>query len=272
MASSVVVTTPTVQSSDLFGSGGTADGSVPNSNWPTNRASDFNLTQSGLLTGQSQASAIGNRLYRGYLRSVASTASDQSYIFNFHYNPTEINFAYDFNEDQLTAEALGTEQSSVPNLVGGASVSFTMRLDRTQEMAAISQGADSPGNLGVLHDLRVLQKLVGALDSGSDGKTNGQIVSVPVNVVFSNQLGNPVAPTEATLTSTGLNFRGYITGMQVTFTQFNYLMVPNRADVDVVVRKVFEPNPNADPNLNKPGTQPGFSSGGLGRSYSGATS
>lgn len=287
--------------SDIFGAGGIADSTAPLSNNPPNRVSDFNLIRAGLLgqydglagsslAGVTPSSPGAPMLYRGYLVSTQGMVLNSKgqdakkqppkYYFGFHYNPTEINFAYDMNEDTLTPEALGGENAAITNLVGGASVSFQMRLDRTLEMAAISQGPDSPGNLGVLHDMRVLQKLVGGLDSGGSGNSNGQIISVPVNVVFSNQLGNSVAPTEAVLTSTGLNFRGYLTSMQVTFTQFNYLMVPTRAEVDVIIRKVFNPgttnsadDPAAlgDPNTNKPGTQPGFSSGAVGRSYAGNT-
>lgn len=257
---------------DIFSAGGITDRTTPTQNSPPNLVADYNLGQSGILDPTGRVIA----LYRGYLKSISG--SKPSMYFGFHYNPTEINFAYDFDESQLTPIQVDSASVGIPRLVGGASVSFTMRLDRTRELAAISQGPDSPGNLGVIHDMRVLQKLVGGLDAtNKDGSKNtGQMNSIPVTVAFSNQLGNAVNPTDSELTSTGLNFRGWITSFQVTFTQFNYLMVPSRANVDVTIRKVFDPSPDTSPGSDLPagspvnglpGSGPGFSSGGLGRTY-----
>lgn len=229
-----------------LGTGGFRDNTVPLSNDVPNRASDQNLLRAGLLGSTTQS------LYRGYMVTApsgsAQTAGTQRtpYTFNFHFNPTNVNFAYDFNDSMLTPEQraqTGVQDDGVPLLVSGASVSFTMVLDRSLEIAAVPQGLDSTGNLGVLHDIRVLQKLVGSLDSGTNGQPNGTIVSVPVTVVFSESTGGAASPA-GSLTAIGLNFTGYLTMMDVDFQIFNYNMIPYRAEVRIVIRKIFDPIPD----------------------------
>jgi hypothetical protein len=179
-------------------------------------------------------------LLRGYMTTPPTRKP--KIVFNFMYNPNEIASAYDTDESQLATETLVTADPAafegIPRLVGGASTSFVLLFDRTVEVAArtkaTSHGSNSPRDIGVLHDLAVFEQLVGDLGAG-------QIVSTPIEVFFTRGRYGP-----------GLNFKGYITGAGITFTQFNQYMIPTRCEISIVMRRVFitDPLPN-EPNATE---------------------
>lgn len=170
---------------------------------------------------------------RGYMTTPPSRKP--KIILNFMYNPNEINFAYDVNESLLAQETqdqenpLGSPQ--IPLLVGGASVSFVLLFDRTMEAAGggKSPNAYDPAAIGVLADLAVFEKLVGA------DFNNGQLISTPAEVKFSSGTTGAGGPL--------LGFTGYIIAAGVTMTQFTQNMVPTRCELSVRMRKVFVPPP-----------------------------
>lgn len=179
----------------------------------------------------------GNKVpaHRGFMCTPAGTKP--KIIFHFMYNPNEVRNAYDINQQMLAPETLlGQDPAAyeeVNNLVGGASISFALLIDRTVEVANRqgSSSGTSAARIGVLHDLAVFEQLVGNLGAG-------QIVSRPIEVHFTGRG-----------TFSPLNFKGYITACEILFGgpegMFNQSMIPTRCSISITMRRVFVADPSA---------------------------
>lgn len=178
------------------------------------------------LIGYKSGDVTPKRIKRGMMRSTVG----ETVTFQFMYNPPEVNYSYDINEGMLSADALAQDPAGlqgVPNLVGGSSISFMLYFDRSIEVAAgrrMGGPSNRPGDIGVMHDLAVYERLVGEVGSGT-------VVSQPVKVYFTR--GPKAGP--------GLNFRGLITGTHIVFKQFSQEMIPTRMEMAITMRRLYVP-------------------------------
>ena len=190
------------------------------SNWP------LYFTNSTDGTGK----RAGNQLKRGFMTTPSGVKP--KIFFNFMYNPNTINASYDVDQSRLPVDVINqTDPASIEgvnNLVGGVSMSFRLLINRAVETQNRKPSdvdpktrTSTPGRLGVLHDLGVFERLVGALGAG-------QIISNPVEVYF-NGYGS----------QHGLNFRGYIVAANTSFMMFNQYMIPTHAEIDIMLRQMF---------------------------------
>lgn len=179
----------------------------------------------------------GKTLRRGHMTTIEGVKP--KIIFHFMFNPNHINMAYDVDESALPTDAFQTTGDAasiegVPKLVGGVSMSFLLLFNRAAEVASrefnelhptatmTTRDKSHPNTLGVLHDLGVFERLVGALGAGA-------IVTKPVDVHFG--VGGMYGP--------GLNFRGFIVGANTEFKIFNHNMIPTHAELSIRMRQIF---------------------------------
>jgi hypothetical protein len=167
---------------------------------------------------------------RGLLRGEMRSISGPNVRFRFMYNPPEVNYAYDIDESKLNADAVAQDPSGlagISNLVGGSSISFLLYFDRSIEVATAVRKAgpsNDPGQIGVMHDLAVYERLIGDVGSGT-------VVSKPIKVFF----------TRGVKAGPGLNFRGIINSTHITFKQFSQEMIPTRMEMSISMRRMYVP-------------------------------
>lgn len=178
-----------------------------------------------------QVPVFGGRLFKGRLMNQYLNPETPLQL-DFMYNPTSVKIEYNFNENALDASQMSSGENAVTNLMSGISVSFSILFDRTAERAARridkSYGGsdeDSAGNVGVISDVRILDKLVGVFD-GSGVPTN-----MPCKLFLS---GND-----------SFTFEGFLTGAAVEFQKFDTDMVPILAGFAVSMRAFFVPKNGA---------------------------
>lgn len=170
----------------------------------------------------------------GAAAAVGSYAGSQ--ILKFQYNPESITRTragvWDYrkvkkgNKEEVVASTV--ERNLQDSYRGGGlfvkSETITMKLvfDATEALLA---GFDTPGNLGVLPELAVLEQISFGSDSREGAKVDGKKSKL-----------SPVFPTECLLVLGSRRFPVVVTALTINEKRFNEKLTPIRAEVDVSMR------------------------------------
>jgi hypothetical protein len=166
-----------------------------------------------------------------------------TYIINFLYNPSTIqeSRSIDTNSGVLPAWARNPDDPGQYVTPLNATVNFSLLFDRTFELWDANYRDTIPGVFGVRADVEAFYNLIGVnfpvaqsksalvgrtdlpgLPNGiADVIVQGPMMMVPAQLSFgANSAGT-------------LNYFGYISSFNVTYTHFNQKMVPVRCAIDV---------------------------------------
>lgn len=190
----------------------------------------------------------GGNLQRGRLitdptqNTINGTVSGNViYQVNFLYNPSTINEAraVDLNSGTLPSayRVIGDPTQYLTGL--NTTISFSLLFDRTFELWDSSYANTDQGNYGVRVDVEALYNLLGINYGTSTAAITGGVVSPTGGNQASNvtvQGPMTIAPCHLYFGGTNqwsLNYYGFVSSFNVTWTHFTSTMVPQRCAVDI---------------------------------------
>jgi hypothetical protein len=168
-------------------------------------------------------------------------------------NPTSIAYDLAMNPNLPSPQTMNPIAPQIsPPFVAQQTIAFSLIFNRQFEVwqgvnAAGGQdfgpsgGGPGPAALGVRWDIRALERLMGMFDAvapnhmgiGVNDVGSNPPYSLPVQVAF----GGP----------NSLQFQGYITALDYTYTMFSVDMIPVECSVDVTIMRMYLPeHSNAD--------------------------
>lgn len=160
---------------------------------------------------------------------------------NFLYNPSTINESrgVDLNSGVVPSQyrAIGDPTQYATGL--NTTVGFSLLFDRTFELWDRSYANTDSGKYGVRADVEALYNLVGINTGASTASITGGVVSPTGGSQSSNvtvQGTMTVAPCHLYFGATNqwsLNYFGFISSFNVTWTHFTSAMVPQRCAIDI---------------------------------------
>jgi hypothetical protein len=233
---------------------------------------------------------FAGRILRGQLEQLASNTildfegnelrTGLRLGLRFFFNPSVLNFSYNLRNDLYTPGQQTAEEQDVRFLPDTRAFALELLFDRTYEVyrgmvenspAGVGAGPRALKEVGVLEDIRQLERMIGINEEGLP------LVGVPL-IFYPSGKGSNEAYTGAFS-----EIRCYIQSMNVAYTMFSHNMVPVRAAVDIQLMQTYSPQtgstvaysslfPYIDPNYDNPndvtpggGAQtapPGFVPGG----------
>lgn len=189
--------------------------------------------------------AFDRQQQRGFI-TVADSSDSARWKMRCLFNPPEVGYTF-----RVGAERFDTDREAGDGafLVDGASVSFEMYLDRSRELAMrparnydqkLSRRAPnngfaiwSPQNIGVLHDLAVFNLVVvGDASFGAGGTSPGYIPKT--KKVKLNLSPGTIRSDQR------LEFEGFITSTNVSFTMFTQDMVPMMGAMSITLQRTYD--------------------------------
>jgi hypothetical protein len=188
-----------------------------------------NLQRGRLLTDPTQNVYNGNSL------------GNVQYQVNFLYNPSTITESrgVDLNSGVVPSQyrAIGDPTQYATGL--NTTVGFSLLFDRTFELWDAAYIDQDAGKYGVRTDVEALYNLVGINYGSPTSAITGGVVSPTGGAQASNvtvQGTMTVAPCHLYFGATNqwsLNYYGFISSFNVTWTHFTFAMVPQRCAVDI---------------------------------------
>jgi hypothetical protein len=189
------------------------------------------------LTGQPSGLYLPNtQLVRGGMMELV----EKRFKVYFMMNPQQISVEMSFNQSQLNPFQVKDYWQSGGSIVSNQTVSFTIYFNRMYEVwqgnMGGPNGSPGPSGEGCRWDTRAVERLIGVFDSvlaqggvgeGNNGWGNYPATMLPVQVAF----GGP----------NSMQFQGFISSLDYTFTVFNSQMIPVECYVDIGVMRVYNP-------------------------------
>lgn len=169
------------------------------------------------------------------------------FAVNFLYNPSIVQVSH---QTDVTSSASVTPQAYRNPLDKGdwniplsASLSFNLLFDRTYEMWGGGETRNygdytgqTPQKVGVRTDVDALYRVVGVLQpKATMAPTTNPSANSP-SYLYSNGTPGPMPLTPVTVYfggPTSLNYRGYVSSIDVQWTHFSQMMIPMRCTVGV---------------------------------------
>lgn len=184
-----------------------------------------------------------SQLSRGYIIQDKGLGLTQ-YSVRFLYNPSLVAVSHQTDAANATVTPQNYRNpldKGAWNIPLAASVSFNLLFDRTYELWSKS-GARNPtdwtqgsGEAGVRVDVEALYRVVGIYQPTAVQPPTTSPNTTPANL-YSNGDPGPMPLTPVTVYfggPTSLNYRGYISSLDVQWTHFSQLMVPMRCTIGV---------------------------------------
>lgn len=148
----------------------------------------------------------------------------------FLYNPLEISYSYEFNNevtrpDKLTAAQLATPMNGFQ---GATTVAFNLFFDRMYDVI------DGTQPQGVAVDAAAFQNMVG-MPGGQ-----GFLSLIPINVFFSAAVDvTKFIDNRWPAPLSTLFFYGYVSSAGITYTHFTEKMVPTRCVIQITMTQII---------------------------------
>ncbi|MET9119954.1 hypothetical protein [Streptomyces sp. NPDC004528] len=151
-------------------------------------------------------------------------AKGNAYRVDFLFNPSSISISHSASA-KYTADQQSTDATYIA--AGGiGTVGFTLLFDRTYE---VNSPGNTAGDRGVMGDIDALYRVTGAYDVTAKGAAAREIQPMQsYNCFF--LFGGTV--------SNAISYYGYISSLNISYTHFTRMMVPQRCSVEVSVELV----------------------------------
>lgn len=184
-------------------------------------------------------------LHRGLLVSGAGILkgykSNVQYKVNFLYNPSTIteSRSLDLNNGVLPAYARNPDDPGSYATSLNTTISFSLLFDRTFELWDTNYRQTQPGIYGVRSDVEAFYNLLGINIPQTQTNTAAQAKPPAINPAkITNTVQGPMQfiPTYLYFGANSkgaLNYFGYVSGINITYTHFIANMTPSRCAIDV---------------------------------------
>lgn len=192
-------------------------------------------------------------LQRGYMvRDSDYNSGDVQYSLQFLYNPSEVQVSH--NTDVTSNAAIAPQSyrnqldTAKPNVPLNATVQFNLLFDRTYELWNASARAnslydwdDEPSLAGVKVDVAAIYRVVGILQPKTQPVPNPHTSSSDPGTsqaIIRNGSPGPMPMTPLQVFfggSNSLNYRGYVSALNITYTHWTQLMIPMRCTIGVTM-------------------------------------
>ncbi|MFV0135489.1 hypothetical protein ACLGIH_20095 [Streptomyces sp. HMX87] len=198
------------------------------------------------LPGEKKGSSFG--LHRGYMTTAFPKGqSGRFYMLNFLYNPSTVQVSHgiDAANQVMPAYTRSDQDSGTPLIAAGGTLSFSLLFDRSYEMSDPTKFNTVEGTYGVMADIHVLYNLVGINEKQvvwNQGTESSAESSADADNVIGVMQMRPVwcrfgqartAMRDKLPALSRMEYFGYVSSLDITYTHFSQRMTPVRCAVSV---------------------------------------
>jgi hypothetical protein len=193
---------------------------------------------------------VGTGLSKGQLFNTDSVTTTDQFTVNFLYNPTELVVNHSIDTDIPDPKAMSTDDKGIAMGPLNQELDFSLLFDRTYETWDSQYAESAIARFGVYLDVQAFYNLVGitspvTLVPGGGGvvgsATNTNAPRDPVTFTPSGPMRmTPIRALFNPLETSLLNFYGFISAMEITYTHFTALMVPNRVGISLSMQLMID--------------------------------